>query len=247
MLELNKIYQGDCLEVMKQIDDNSIDLVITSPPYNMKNCVGGFFKQEKVKHIWRDAKLRQGYDGYNDDMDYNDYVKWQRKVLKKCMRVLKEDGAIFYNHKFRIQKGLLLTRMDIIKGFPLRQIVIWDKIQSINFNYSHIPPCYEVIFILAKKNFRFNSKGGWTDVWRIPADKKNQHPAPFPLEIPKKIIEKTNSKIVLDPFIGSGTTAIACIKERRKFIGIELSPKYYEIANERIKKELNQKKLWQNQ
>jgi len=240
---MNKIIQGDCLEVMKDIPDKSIDLVITSPPYNVRNCVGGFFKQEKVRHIWRDAKLREGYDNYSDDMPYEDYIKWQRNVLRECMRILKEDGAIFYNHKFRIQNHLLLTRMEIIKDFPLRQIIIWNKGQAINYNYSHIPPSYEVIFLIAKKGFRFNSKGGWTDVWNIPPERNNKHPEPFPLEIPKKIIEKTNAKIILDPFMGSGTTGVACANLDRDFIGIEISEKYCKEAEKRINKVKEQQHL----
>jgi len=243
MLEINKIICGDCVEEMKKLKDNSVDLVITSPPYNTKNCVGGFFKQRKVKHIWKNAKLKEGYENYSDDMPYDKYIKWQRKVLKECMRVIKEDGAIFYNHKFRVQNHLLMTRMEIIRDFPLRQIIIWNKSHAINYNFSHIPPAYEVIFFIAKKNFRFKEKGGWTDVWNIPADKNNKHPAPFPIEIPYKIIEKTNAKIILDPFMGSGTTALACIKLNRNFIGIEISPEYCKIAEARIKPFLEQKKL----
>lgn len=243
-IEINNIYCIDCLEGLKRLPNESIDLVITSPPYNLRNCIGGFFKQKEVKHIWRDAKLRQGYDNYNDNMPYDKYVIWQREVLTECMRVLKDNGAIFYNHKFRIQKGKLITRMEIINGFPLRQIIIWNKRQAINFNWSHIPPAYEVIFMICKKNFRFNKKGGWTDVWDIPADKKNNHPAPFPLEIPKRIIEKTNANVILDPFMGSGTTALACRMLNRNYIGFEQSQKYVNECNDRLEEYNKQNRLF---
>ena len=239
-MEMNKIYCIDVLEGLKQIEDETIDLIITSPPYNMKTNVGGSLEQ-KGEYFWN--KLNNGYDNYGDDMPYEDYVQWQRKVLTECMRVLKKTGAMFYNHKFRIQNNKLLTRMEIVEGFPLRQIIIWNKCCSFNFNLSHIPPSYEVIFVLAKDDFRFNDKGGWTDVWDIPPERNNIHPAPFPLEIPKKILQKTDAKLILDIFAGSGTTALACIQENRNFIGFEISEEYCKIANERIKKELAQNKL----
>lgn len=232
----------DCIEGLKQLDDESIDLIITSPPYNVKNNVGGFFNQES-DHLWKNCELKNGYENYSDDMPYDEYIKWQRDVLTECMRVLKKDGAIFYNHKFRIQEHKLMTRMEIIEGFPLRQIIIWNRKCAVNFNYSHIPPCYEVIFFIAKEDFRFNDKGGWTDVWEISPEQNNKHPAPFPLEIPIKIIEKTNAKIILDCFMGSGTTAIASMMLNRQFIGFEISNHYCEMANKRIKSYREQTKL----
>ena len=242
-MELHKIYNCDCIEGFKQLANESVDLIITSPPYNVKTNVGGFFNQQS-NHLWKNCELKNGYDEYSDDMPYEEYVQWQRKVLTECMRVLKPNGAIFYNHKFRIQNNKLLTRMDIIDGFPLRQIIIWNRNSAINFNFSHIPPSYEVIFMIAKEDFRFIEKGGWTDVWDITPERNNNHPAPFPVELPLKIIEKTDAQVILDPFAGSGTTTIASLRCGRKFIGFELSKEYCELAEARIKGENEQQKLF---
>ena len=98
MLELNKIYCIDVLEGLKNIDDNSIDLIITSPPYN-KVGLNGIQKGKK----WNKTIDYDG-DPQNDNMDENEYQKWQLNILNELFRVLKEDGSLFYNHKNRIHK-----------------------------------------------------------------------------------------------------------------------------------------------
>ena len=151
------------------------------------------------------------------------------------MRVLSEDGAIFYNHKWRVQGGLLQDRADIVDGFPVRQIIIWQRNGGINFNPGYFLPTYEVIYLIAKPGFRLAAKANAQgDVWRVPQESKNPHPAPFPLALAQRCIDSTKAMIVLDPFIGSGTTAIAAEKSRRKWIGIEISEAYCELAHERI-------------
>ncbi len=164
---------GDAIQEMQKIPDRSIDLIIISPPYNLKNSAGNGLKNGNSGK-WANATLINGYSNYNDDMPNEDYIKWQRNCLNEMMRLLKDDGAIFYNHKWRVQKGLLQDRREIIEGFPLRQIIIWKRKVS------------------------------------------------------------TNAKIILDPFMGSGTTAIVAKKLNRNFIGIEISPKYCEMSKKRL-------------
>ena len=98
------------------------------------------------------------------------------------MRLLRDDGALFYIHKWRVQNGQLQDRSDILKGFPLRQIIICDRGGGLNFNDSYFLPTYECVFLICKPNFKLapgaNSVG---DVWRIPPETNNPHPAPFPL------------------------------------------------------------------
>jgi site-specific DNA-methyltransferase (adenine-specific) len=165
----------------------------------------------------------------------NDYVNWQRNCLTAMMRVLRDDGAIFYNHKWRVQDGLLQDRSDIVRGFPVRQIIIWQRDGGINFNAGYFLPTYEVVYLICKKNFklapRANALG---DVWQIPQETANPHPAPFPVELARRCIESTTADLVLDPFIGSGTTAIAAKLCKRKWIGFEISRKYCKLANQRI-------------
>lgn len=239
---LNKVHQGDCLEVMARMPEKSIDLAITSPPYNLRNSTGGGMR-DGSGGLWENAALLNGYAGGNtDDMPYEAYVKWQRDCLTAMMRLLKDNGAIFYNHKWRVQDGLLQDRHEIVDGFPVRQIIIWQRAGGINFNIKYFLPTYEVIYLICNKEFRLTSKDpdhpkaacGVGDIWSIPQDMKNPHPAPFPVEIPKRCIEATDAKVVLDPFIGSGTTAIAAKMLGINWIGIEVSEQYCEMANIRI-------------
>ena len=97
---INRIILGDCLDVMKQIPDGSIDLVITSPPHNLKNSTGNGMKDGRGGK-WSNAALINGYDNYDDNMPYDKYVVWQRNCLAEMLRIIPDHGAIFYNHKWR--------------------------------------------------------------------------------------------------------------------------------------------------
>ena len=103
---LGVVHCGDAEEIMAGIPDASVGLVVTSPPYNLRNTMGGGFPG-KGQGLWSNAALKQGYSDHDDKMPYDEYVAWQRRCLREMMRVLKEDGAIFYNHKWRVQGGLL--------------------------------------------------------------------------------------------------------------------------------------------
>lgn len=233
---INNILVGDALEMMKKLPDGCADIAITSPPYNLKNSTGNGMKDGRGGK-WSNAALIDGYSGYNDNMPHDEYVVWQRECLSEMMRIVSDDGAIFYNHKWRVQAGLLQDRSDIVKDFPVRQIIIWRRKGGFNFNPGYFVPTYEVIYMIAKKGFRL-AKGGNShgDVWEFTQEQKNPHPAPFPVALINRVISSTNAKTVLDPFMGSGTTAISAITNKRNYIGIELSEKYVEQANERIKK-----------
>jgi len=235
---INKIICGDAIEVMKGIPDESIDLVVTSPPYNLKNSTGNGMKDGRGGK-WKNAALVNGYSHYNDNMPHEKYVEWQRNALTEMLRIIKDDGAIFYNHKWRVQGGLLQDRADIVSGFPVRQIIIWKRKGGINFNPGYFLPTYEVIYLIAKPKFKL-AKGAnkYGDVWEFKQEMKNKHPAPFPVPLIDRIISSTNAEIILDPFMGSGTTAITALGNDRKFIGIDISPDYCEMARERIEKNL---------
>ncbi len=240
---LNKIIPGDCLEVMRSMPEKSIDLVITSPPYNIKNSTGNGLKNPN-KGKWQNARLVHGYATHNDAMPHEEYVKWQRDCLTEMMRLLKDDGAIFYNHKWRVQGGLLQDRSDIVSGFPVRQIIIWKRKGGINFNPGYFLPTYEVIYLIAKKKFKLAPKANrHGDVWEFMQETKNPHPAPFPLSLIERIVSSTTAQIILDPFMGSGTTAIAALKYKRNFIGIEIAREYVDMANKRIKEYLTELKF----
>ena len=233
---INKIICGDCIKVMKQIPDKAIDLVVTSPPYNLKNSTGNGMKDGRGGK-WSNAALLKGYTNHDDCMPHDEYVKWQRKCLKEMFRVISDEGAIFYNHKWRVQNGLLQDRQDIVSGFPVRQIIIWKRKGGINFNRGYFLPTYEVIYLIAKKGFKLAPKANaHGDVWEFGQDLKNPHPAPFPLALIERIISSTMAEIILDPFMGSGTTALAAKNLGRKYVGIDISPEYCKMAEERVKK-----------
>ena len=230
------LHCGDCIDIMNDMGAESVKVVVTSPPYNIKNSTGNGLKDSRGGK-WKNAALQEGYDTHEDAMSHEDYVHWQRECLKAMMRVLRKDGAIFYNHKWRVQAGLLQDRHDIVEGFPVRQIIIWQRNGGINFDKGYFLPTYEVIYLIAKPDFKLAPKANALgDVWKIPQEKKNEHPAPFPVELVSRCIESVDEGLVLDPFMGSGTTAIAAESNNRPWVGIDISQKYCDMAKHRIQK-----------
>ncbi len=231
---VNQVHQGDCLDIMASMPEKSVGVVVTSPPYNLKNSTGNGLKDGRGGK-WPNAGLIEGYADHDDSMPHDEYVAWQRACLSEMMRLLEDDGAIFYNHKWRVQNGLLQDRSDIVDGFPVRQIIIWQRPGGFNHNPGYFLPTYEVIYLIAKPKFVLAPKsGGIGDVWAIPPARENPHPAPFPVELAKRCIQSTTANVVLDPFLGSGTTAVAAEYCGRDWIGIELSEDYCGVARSRI-------------
>lgn len=234
-LPLNTILLGDCIEQMKTLPDESIDMVFTSPPYNIRNSTGSGIRSPGKNSLWKTCRLRDGYDQHDDNMPHEEYVEWQRACLTEMYRLIKPNGAVFYNHKWRVQAGLMQDRQDIVSGFPVRQIVIWYRKGSVNYNWRFFYSAYEVIYLICKPDFKLQKRGGYYgDVWEVLPERKNTHPAPFPIELPRRAIHAVNPSVVLDPFMGSGTTAIAALKQGVNYIGIEKSPMYRTMAQERI-------------
>lgn len=240
---VNQFVCGDAVSIMKQIPDGSIDLIVTSPPYNLKNSTGNGMKDGRGGK-WANAALQKGYSHHDDCMPHEKYVAWQRDCLTEMLRIIPEDGAIFYNHKWRVQGGLLQDRQDIVNGFPIRQIIIWRRKGGLNFNPGYFLPTYEVVYVIAKPKFRLAEKANaHGDVWEFTQEMNNKHPAAFPVKLIDRIISSTNAKIVLDPFMGSGTTAISAINFKRNYVGIDVSPEYCDMAIKRIKQHQSQSKL----
>ncbi len=233
---LNQIHQGDCRPLMSAMPAGSVPLVVTSPPYNLLNSSGNGMKNGNGGKWARSALMQgQGYADHGDCMPHADYVEWQRECLRAMLRVLTPDGAIFYNHKWRVQRGRLQDRADIMDGFPVRQIIIWQRSGGFNHNPGYFLPTYEVIYLIANPEFRLAPKAGSIgDVWRIRQDRGNPHPAPFPVELARRAIAATTAQVVLDPFMGSGTTAVAAALEGRAYIGLEISSEYCQLARQRI-------------
>ncbi len=236
-MNLDTITCSDALEYAKTLPDECVDCVVTSPPYNMRANVddtkAGGGTNWKVSDL-----LTNGYETHGDDMPYAEYVQWQREILTACMRVLKPTGAIFYNHKWRIQNGLIETRSAIVEGFPVRQLITWDRGSGNNHEGSYFVPQAEVIYLITKRNFRVQREAvAYGDVWHIPFETNTPHPAPFPVELAYRCIQGgcAIDGIVFDPFMGWGTTAVAARMLGRHYIGCDLSQHYVDMAHERLK------------
>lgn len=255
-----KLYLGDCREILPTLAEGSVDMVFTSPPYNLGTTTGGGFPAKKLGHYdpaasyrergghgkWGGGALADGYDDYDDAMPMDAYIEWQKDMLRECWRVLSNAGAIYYNHKPRVLDGIALLPLAYNPDLPVRQIVIWARAGGVNFSPVAYLPTHEWIVILARANFRLRDKGasGVGDVWRIPQESSTDHPAPFPLALPMRAIETTTCATVLDPFMGSGTTGIACLRQGRKFIGIERNARFFDAARRRLDAEIAQGTLF---
>lgn len=241
---IDKIICEDSLTIMKEMPDECIDLVVTSPPYNIKNSTGNGMNECTTSGKWAGAALQNGYSHYNDNMPKKEYAQWQHNCLKEMFRLIKNDGAIFYNHKWRVQGGVMQDRSDIIGDLPVRQIIIWKRKGGINFNPGYFLPTYEVIYLIPKPKFKLTKKANaHGDVWEFTQEMKNSHPAPFPVALIERIISSTDANLILDPFMGSGTSAIVAMGLDRNFIGIDISPDYCKLAEQRIERNKKQSEL----
>ena len=230
----------DVLEGLRQLDDESIDLIITSPPYNKMGLNGN---QKGVKWV---GTIDYGNNKNIDNKPEDEYQKWQIDILNECFRVLKKDGSMFYNHKNRIIKGkgeISNPYSWIIKtDFKVRQEIIWDRGSTGDVNRRRYLPTTEKIFWLTKSEKPIFDRKIDTpfkkEVWSFPFSTNTEHPAPFPIELPNNIIHciKNDRNItVLDPFMGSGTVAVSAKQYGCNYIGFELLPEYIEMSEKRIR------------
>lgn len=238
--DLVTLYHGDCQEVLAAGVVPLVDMVFTSPPYNLGvSSGGGFADTRKYPDVkmgkWGGGGLAQGYEDHDDAMPLPEYEAWQRSVLAACWTQLTDQGAIFYNHKPRVQDGVLWTPLTLTEGLPVRQIVTWARAGGVNFAPTHYVPTYEWIVVVAKPAWRLKSKGasGVGDLWRV-AQEPSKHPAPFPVGLPARAIESAAPAAVLDPFAGSGSTLRAAKDAGVRGIGIEKSERYCEMAVARL-------------
>ena len=276
MIETGKIINGDCIEVMKTFPEGSIDLLVTSPPYN----------------------VNISYDVHKDDLPMEEYYEWTKDWLREALRVLKDDGRIAVNvpNELNVQErgGRILFvaefwmmmkevgfkfsgLVDLTEDSPHRvRQTAWGSWMSASAPYVYNPK--ECIILAYKKTSKKLSKGvsQWlgtpTEVttedgkvknkmvyqdedkkefmnlvfgrWEYFADTRSLTKATFSMDIPSKAIKILSYKndIVLDPFMGSGTSAFAAELLDRRWIGIELSPDYTEIARKRVQALIDERK-----
>ena len=245
MLDFDKIYKMDVLEGLKLIPDNSIDSGISSPPYNKL----GLLKGKKQKGGDWNGYIE--YESFDDNMEEIEYQQWQIDILNEVQRVLKPQGSFFYNHKNRRYDKSEYSPYDWVSKSNLNiyQTIIWDRKADVNNSKYFFQPVYELVYWLTKNNKlapRFFKKQleEQQSIWRISPKVNIPHPAPFPEELVEHCILATTQPgdIVLDPFMGIGTTALVAKRLGRKYIGFDISQEYIDIANENIKQDKIRKK-----
>ena len=220
------IYNVDVIEGLKKMENESIDLIITSPPYNLGNSHHTGNKYHKA---------------YNDNKPEREYQKWQLDVLNECFRVLKNNGSMMYNHKNRIKNGKQISPYEWIfkSEFIVKQEIVWIN-RSQNFDKIRLYPWTERVYWLTKSpktklinNLNKYDVFDWNE-WK-PVGTKGGHKRAFPIKMASDLISLfPDAKIVLDPFMGSGTTALASREMNRQFIGFEIDEKYIDLANQRL-------------
>ena len=188
----------------------------------------------------RDWKEDIDYSTYDDNMPEEEYWKWQREILNESFRILKPSGSFFYNHKVRrYERKAYHPIVELIDHkLTFYQQIVWNRKGSVNNHKSYLSTTTELIFWFIKDKPKVNKKQApfTSEVWTISPAFGNKHPAPFPTQLVDGCVLLTTDKndTVLDPFMGSGTTGVACAQLGRKFIGIEIDKDYFEIAKKRI-------------
>ena len=245
MIEVNKIYNEPCLDTMSKIEDNSIDLVITSPPYN-KAGYEGFIRTRHSTDSWRNGRnIEYDGDAGNDFIPESEYQEEQINVLNELHRILKPNGSVFYNHKVRVAQHKASHPIEWIlkSNFTFRQQIVWNRKNSPAISPIRYLPNTELIFWLTKTpcqpNFeRVKETLFVGEVWEFSAKPNPLHPAPFPEELPANIMmcikDKTEDFVVYDPYAGTGTTLKVAKSFRLKYLGSEINKRYCEIADKII-------------
>ena len=241
---INQIIQGDCLEIMKNIPDNSVDITFADPPFNLK----------------------KKYNGYKDSKEFSEYLEWSKKWIYEMVRITKPTGSIFVHN---IPKWLTYYVSFLNEVAYFKHWIAWDA-PTAPMGKTLLPNHYGILYYTkSNKKFKFydiryphfrcrkcnsllKDYGGkkylihpfgplcsdvWTDIHRIRHKKRrDEHPCQLPIPLLERLVLMSTDEgdIVFDPFIGTGTSAIAAKKLGRKFIGIDIDPKYVEIANQKV-------------
>jgi site-specific DNA-methyltransferase (adenine-specific) len=240
-MELNKIYNQDCISGMKGIESNTVDLIVTSPPYN----------------------LNINYADYNDSMKLEMYYNWCREWITESFRVLKDGGRFCLQigaFQSQLNEPSYATFTNIFQeiGFTFRELIIWNKNQIpkrtawgswMSPSNPRILPPFEMIINFHKGSPKILEKGttdltkeefiNWTNgLWVMAPEsaKKRKHPAPYPEEFAYRCIKMHSyiEGIVVDPFNGSGTTTAVAKRLGRKYIGFDITEEYCKLAEERL-------------
>lgn len=227
-----KLWHGDCLELMKDIHDNTVDMVVTDPPY--KIITGG---DSNGANSIRPKGILSGNRELMKSIP--DFTLW----LRECYRVLK-DGTQSY---FMVNSSNLLRLGNAIEscGFKIHNLLVWEK-NNCTPSQFYMKNCEYVFFCRKGRAKYINDIGGSKTVHKVNnIIGKKVHPTQKPVELMEMYIKNSTNEgdLVLDPFMGSGSTGIACVNTERKFIGIELDDGYYNIARDRVNEAISNKQL----
>lgn len=248
-----QLYLGDCVTVVQHLEVGSIDCTITSPPYNQLEGID----PEKLSGIWAikgaTGKAQGAFtnNGYFDGVPESEYQVQQNYLFETIGGITSKSGSLFYNHQIRWRDGEILHPVQWFRprGWRMRSEIVWDRGGGMMFNARMFCRFDErILWFVNGDGHKWNQSAvGYGTIWRIARAQDNEHPVAFPDEIPSRCIEAATDAgdLVLDCFMGSGTTGVACVRTGRRFIGIEREPKYFEIARKRIEAELNRAPLFE--
>lgn len=233
------IYLGDCHDVLPQLEAGSVDLVVTSPPYNQADNID---RGRGHKARWHTMTERAVW--YADSMDPEAYASWQVEILEMCAAALKPDGSVMYNHKPDHTARKVVHPLDWlrrVKGLELIEEIVWARPGGMAFNAGLFVPTHEMIYWLCRRGSKprwpTRAAMAWGSVWRMAYDREiPEHPCAFPAELPMRCIAALTEPgdLVLDCFAGSGTTARAAKNLGRQAILIEEKPEYVDLAVRRL-------------
>jgi len=261
-LKVNDIYQGRCEELIAKLPNDFIDLVVTSPPYNVD--------------LGNNKHNKNTYDVYDDSVDYNKYIAWLGAIFRMLKPKMTVGGRVCINIGDK-ENGSIPTHSDIIQfmtkdlKYLLKSTIIWKKNQIGNRtawgsfqspSNPSFPTPFEYIMVfcngsqrkegnpsditVTKNQFITNSLAIWSFAPETRMNKKFKHPAMFPIELPYRLIQQLSYKndLVLDIFSGMGTTCLTAAQLNRRWIGFELSEDYAERSLERINRYLDQGRMF---
>jgi len=249
-MEINKFYNEDCIETISKMGSMKVDCVLTSPPYNMTKRKGGY------------ADKQPRYDKYNDWKSEEEYNKWTSNIFNELDKVLVKNGTILYNFSYSIENPSLPYTMisSIIENTPfmVADTIIWKKSNSIPHpaSYNRLNRIIEFVFVIVRKTeiktfnchkevVKISPKGQkyYEIVDNFITAKNNDestnlNKATYSTELCEKLMKiyTKEGDVVYDPFMGTGTTGVACKIMNRNFIGSEISGDQVLYSEERLKK-----------
>lgn len=231
---------GDCLELMANLESGSIDCAVTSPPYNMN------LRIRNGKHCSRQIvkEISTKYTNFPDNLPMDDYYKLNNKVISELLRIC---GLVFYNVQFLTGNKSALYKLIGEYHENMKEFIVWDKVNAQPaIGAGVLNSRWEAVLVLQSKEKAISRKfdtanfgrGELQNLLQIKRGKKitEAHGAVFPTELAETLVSNfvPSEGTVLDPFMGTGTTGVACINTGRNFIGIENDPDYFETARNRI-------------